>query len=194
MPSSSRGRADASLAAARRNGRGVVLGYEPLTGHAAHEPWQDAELDAAVSALRVSTGLLTPAPAVQVPTVADRMAGRCETWRGLVSSGRYGPVEPSRLGRWERDHLDRLADLESRWQYAVEGSTLLHFDLRHDNCIVDADGTMTFVDWGVPARGPPGSTSSASCSSQTSGTESGVDPVRRTSEMRGCAPGGCPSW
>jgi Phosphotransferase enzyme family len=133
----------------------VVLGFEPVPGRPAHELWQDDELEATLGALDVSAGLLTPAPAVDVPTVAARMGGRCRTWRSLAGDGRHGPVDRRGLGRWEQEHLDILADLEDQWEQGVDGETLLHFDLRHDNCLVRKDGTVTFVDWGRACTGPP---------------------------------------
>jgi len=32
---------------------------------------------------------------------------------------------------------------------------LLHFDLRHDNCIIEPSGTAKFVDWGRACLGAP---------------------------------------
>ncbi len=132
----------------------VVLGFPVVPGHAAREPWHDDELDAALTALSSTARLLTPAPPVEVPTVAERMHGRCRTWRGLVRDGRHGPVTAERVGSWELRHLKRLAEAEDHWPRRLAGSTLLHFDLRHDNCLVRPDGTVTFVDWGRACLGP----------------------------------------
>ena len=32
---------------------------------------------------------------------------------------------------------------------------MLHFDLRHDNCIIEPSGTAKFVDWGRACLGAP---------------------------------------
>jgi aminoglycoside phosphotransferase (APT) family kinase protein len=47
---------------------------------------------------------------------------------------------------WARCHLDRLAGLESEWEAASAGATLLHFDLRADNILLTADRVLV-VDW-----------------------------------------------
>lgn len=133
----------------------VVLGYEPVSGRVAHEPWVDDELDAALATLRSSARLLTPAPEVEVPSVVERMDGRCETWRRVAERGHCGPVQLGQLGPWERANLARLAELERGWVSRVAGNTLLHFDLRHDNCLIGEDGRMWFVDWGRACLGPP---------------------------------------
>lgn len=38
---------------------------------------------------------------------------------------------------------------------AGRGPTLLHFDLRHDNCMIDPSGAAMFVDWGRACFGAP---------------------------------------
>ncbi|MEV0199591.1 phosphotransferase [Nonomuraea sp. NPDC050691] len=93
-------------------------------------------------------------PVAGVPTVAGRMAGRCETWRALAEGGVHAPLTAAGLGAWERGSLDRLAGVEGRWAGLVTGDTLLHFDLRHDNVLVAPGGTARFVDWGRACLGP----------------------------------------
>ncbi len=139
----------------------VLLGSDVVTGRVAREPWVDEELDAAMTALEnTSRALAWPPSDVVVPTAAQRMAGRCTTWRAIAATGRCGPVSPALLGRWQRSNLARLADVEDHWSTLLHGGagpehdTLLHFDLRHDNCIVGPDGAVTLVDWGRACRGP----------------------------------------
>ena len=133
----------------------LLLGFDPLIGRTPNEPWAAVELAAALDALAVTAPLLSPAPPVLVPTVAQRMAGRCQTWRALLTHGHHGPVDRSGLGSFERAHLARLADLEERWATAVSGDTLLHFDLRHDNWLLTEDGQIMVVDWGRACLGAP---------------------------------------
>ena len=133
----------------------LLLGFDPLIGRTPNEPWAAVELAAALDALAVTGPLLSPAPPVLVPTVAQRMAGRCQTWRALLTHGHHGPVERSGLGSFERAHLARLADLEERWATAVGGDTLVHFDLRHDNWLLTGDGQIMVVDWGRACLGAP---------------------------------------
>jgi aminoglycoside phosphotransferase (APT) family kinase protein len=83
------------------------------------------------------------------------MDGRCETWQRLAEDGHDRAVQFGRLSAWERANLDRLAELERGWTSGVAGETLLHFDLRHDNCLVGEAGRLWFVDWGRACLGPP---------------------------------------
>ncbi|GAB2452097.1 hypothetical protein GCM10027262_76630 [Nocardia tengchongensis] len=46
-----------------------------------------------------------------------------------------------------------MAGPETRWLAWAEGETLLHTDLRPDNLLVTAGGTVVVVDWAWPCRG-----------------------------------------
>jgi len=133
----------------------VVLGLDALQGTVPQEPWERRDLAAALATLSFTTDLLTPAPVVNAPTLGDRMRGRCHTWGQLQATGRAGALSRDDLRGWERAHLRRLAEHEARWAAAVTGSTLLHFDLRHDNCLVTPQGDVVFIDWGRACVGPP---------------------------------------
>ena len=68
-----------------------------------------------------------------------------------------GPAEPDLLAGpddWSARHLDRLAELESRWTAAVAGTTLLHCDVRADNMLITENGVV-FVDWPHACTGAP---------------------------------------
>ena len=130
-----------------------VLAFDVARGRIPLEPWQPSQLQVVLDALDAVTDALTPSPVIPLPTVADRMLGRCTTW-GLMSHGESrGRLTPNDLTTWERRNLDRLADLEARVETSVAGQTLLHFDLRHDNLFID-DGAVTFLDWGRACIGP----------------------------------------
>lgn len=133
--------------------RWVLFASDAVIGHIPHEPWQDDELAAALASLTATSRALTPAPLVDVPTVAERMASRCQTWATLANRGEHGPVRLTNLNNWERAHLNELADIEGRWQRGASGNTLLHFDLRYDNCIIDQSDLAIFVDWGRACLG-----------------------------------------
>ncbi|MET7465675.1 aminoglycoside phosphotransferase family protein [Nonomuraea sp. NPDC005501] len=133
----------------------VLLCFDVAPGRLPHEPWLRHELDAALDAVTRCVRELTPSPVAEVPTVAGRMAGRCGTWRSLAEAGAREPVTTGGLPAWQREHLDRLAEIEGRWAGLVTGDTLLHFDLRHDNVLVAPDGrTAGVVDWGRACVGP----------------------------------------
>jgi Phosphotransferase enzyme family len=70
-----------------------------------------------------------------------------------------GPADPrpgllAGLDDWSARHLDRLAELESRWTGAAAGTTLLHGDVRADNMLITEDGVV-FVDWPHACTGVP---------------------------------------
>lgn len=132
----------------------VVLLLDALQGEIPEEPWSPPDLGAALIALDLTTRLLTPTPVKDAPTLADRMRGRCTTWGSLQRTGRSHLLRLDELSAWERAHLSRLAAVEAEWDARVVGQTLLHFDLRHDNCLVRANGEVTFVDWGRACTGP----------------------------------------
>ncbi|NUW34798.1 phosphotransferase [Nonomuraea sp. SMC257] len=68
----------------------VLLCFGVAPGRPPHEPWLRHELDAALDALTLCVRELTPSPLTELPTVAGRMAGRCETWRSLEAAGVTG--------------------------------------------------------------------------------------------------------
>lgn len=131
----------------------VLLAFDAVDGRPATEPWTDDDLTAALAVLTRTADALAAVPGLDVPTVAERMAGRCETWRALERTGRCGPLDVGDLGPWERANLRRLAALEDTWPGRVVADSLVHFDLRHDNVLVTADGAVV-VDWGRACRGP----------------------------------------
>ncbi|MEU1394051.1 MULTISPECIES: phosphotransferase [unclassified Nonomuraea] len=132
----------------------VLLCYDLVLGQLPHEPWHLDELAAVMRALTACANALTPTPVTGLPTVADRMTGRCDTWRRLEHDGVLGALTIDDLGTWERRHLKTLAAIEARWPLAMQGDTLLHFDLRFDNCLIGPDGMALLVDWGRACTGP----------------------------------------
>lgn len=98
--------------------------------------------------------LLTPAPLNSLRTIPQLMAGtgKFSVWRDLAA-GRPRTVDVDKLTTWQRAHLDDLADWESRWETAVAGTSLLHFDPRADNYLIDANGCAWVLDWRRACRG-----------------------------------------
>ncbi|WP_368497725.1 phosphotransferase family protein [Herbiconiux sp. A18JL235] len=142
-----------SLRLATQNDGWVALAFEIARGDHAAEPWEGRQLRLVLDAVDQIEDALTPSPVDQLPTVAERMRGRCSTWGRLRDDGTHGALTRASLSSWEGAHLDQLADLESRAETLFEGDTLLHFDLRHDNIFIDGD-SVTFVDWGRACTGP----------------------------------------
>ncbi|MEV6868719.1 phosphotransferase [Streptosporangium subroseum] len=132
----------------------LLLCFDLAPGALPHEPWRSGELSAALQALAVCARELTPSPVDGLPTLAEQMAGRCETWRALERHGVWDAVTVDGIGEWERGHLPRLASMEAMWTELAVGDTLLHFDPRFDNILIDPCGTARLVDWGRACIGP----------------------------------------
>lgn len=129
-----------------------ILVFELASGVMPEEPWHPAQLKVVLRSVDAMTAALTPSPVTQLPTVADRMQGRSNTWR-LLREGRSRDMLTVRdLSNWEVLNLDRLANLEGQAE-TLSGETLLHFDLRHDNLLID-DDEVRFLDWGRACIGP----------------------------------------
>ena len=132
----------------------VVLVFEAAEGQTPEEPWQRDQLLSVIDMLDEFSPRLTPSPVASLPTVADRMRGRCSTWSQLLATGSCGLLSIEELNQWEQEHLPELARLESSWENLVQGETLLHFDLRHDNLKIDEHGQISVLDWGRACIGP----------------------------------------
>jgi hypothetical protein len=127
-----------------------VLAFDVAPGHEPIEPWPEADLRRVL----VATDHLEATAAESLPTVVDRMRGRCNTWRGLARYGVLDQLSVEQLSDWERANLRRLAAIEGEWERLAVGDELLHFDLRHDNLRLGEDGRVWVLDWGRACRGP----------------------------------------
>jgi hypothetical protein len=129
-----------------RDGWFVVV-FEAVIGHHPRLNRPD-ELHAVLALLDQMAQVLTPSPLSDVPGVSEIYGAEFRGWRGFAEQG-----PPQDLDPWAARNLDRLADLEPRWLDWAEGQTLLHTDLRADNLLVAADGSVIVVDWAWPCRG-----------------------------------------
>jgi len=115
----------------------VVLGFEYVDGRAPLRPWAPDELAAASRmAVEIAT-LLTPAP-----EGIDRAIDEFADWPGL----------------WDRIDHPRATEcraLAARYAEVVDGDTLVHTDIRDDNLLVRADGSVVMCDWNWPVAGAP---------------------------------------
>lgn len=125
------------------DGRWVTLVFEEVIGRPPQQPWSLADLAATFEALDDLSALATPCPVNGLPTFAERYGPFFDGFRRLAG----GELTTERLDLWTRQHLQALADLESRWEEAATGSSLVHSDLRADNLLVTPDGTIVVVDW-----------------------------------------------
>ncbi len=148
------------------DGEWVALLFADVDGQPPTEPWQLPQLIQVLDAIAEMHRICTPSPVATVPGVAEYLAEDLSGWRKLAASGqvgleRDGHAGPgprsdllARLDSWSVRHLDRLAELESRWADAAAGPTLLHSDLRADNMLITDDGVV-FVDWPHACTGAP---------------------------------------
>lgn len=132
----------------------LILCFDAVDGRHPTEPWTAGQLDAVLRTLHACGNALSSVALPGLPTVADRMQGRCRTWRSLAETGIYDQLGVDNLSAWERDHLDRLAQVEESWEREVDGEDLLHFDLRFDNIMLGSEGGVWFLDWGRACTGP----------------------------------------
>jgi hypothetical protein len=119
-----------------------VAGRHPVT------PWRADELERVLATLADLAALLTPAPAVAVPTAADLLRDDFRGWRRIAGD------PPADLDPWARDHLDDLVHAAGAGHAALAGDTLCHADLRSDNLLLGREGAVTVVDWPWACRGP----------------------------------------
>jgi aminoglycoside phosphotransferase (APT) family kinase protein len=87
-----------------------------------------------------------------IPTIALGI----ERWAGVwpMLDDRRSDVLPEEvLPGWARALLPRMQDRHPALLQAAAGENLVHNDLRNDNMILGADGSLTLVDWGMSRRG-----------------------------------------
>jgi aminoglycoside phosphotransferase (APT) family kinase protein len=133
------------------DGEWVVLVFEQIDGQNPAQPWRADELDRVLDALVILADVLTPSPLPPGTTItaSDTFASRISGWRQL-----YGErsLWLDRLDAWSVRHLEALAEMETGAPAAVDGNTLLHFDVRADNILLTAD-RVWFVDWPLACVG-----------------------------------------
>lgn len=122
----------------------VALAFEAVDGAHPSEPWREDELARVIEAAHDLVAAVTPAPA-DVPSGRDALA-ELNCWH------RARAEAPPGLDEWSSRHIDELVELE-RGVEALDGDTLVHFDLRADNILL-GDGRVWFVDWPHAVVGP----------------------------------------
>ncbi len=125
----------------------VALAFEDVEGKHPRQPWELRELDRVLDALVRLGERLTPSPlpvgAAPSARQLFREHGFLDGWRTLRDSG---DRRRDALAPWFRANLDRLAELEADAGDALEGDTLLHFDIRADNLLLTPE-RVWFLDW-----------------------------------------------
>jgi aminoglycoside phosphotransferase (APT) family kinase protein len=127
------------------DGEWVALVFEDVDGWTPVTPWGPKELSRVLDAVTQLVHSLTPSP-IAVETIAERLHEPLQGWRTLHSAAQAKSDDLVGVPDWARRNLARLAALESEWEGASAGATLLHFDLRADNILLTADRVLV-VDW-----------------------------------------------
>jgi aminoglycoside phosphotransferase (APT) family kinase protein len=127
------------------DGDWVAVVFEDVDGWTPVTPWRPQELGRVLEAVTQLVESLTPAP-IAVETIAERLHEPLQGWRALEAAARANADGLGGVPDWARRNLERLAGLESEWEAASAGATLLHFDLRADNILLTADRVLV-VDW-----------------------------------------------
>jgi aminoglycoside phosphotransferase (APT) family kinase protein len=137
------------------DGEWVALAFEDIEGRQPDIPWPEDQLQRVLDSLTRLTSLLSPSP-IETQAVADCLGGEFTGWRSLHSVKSGGePAAEATIEVWGvADLLDDLVALESGWEEAARGETLLHLDLRADNILL-TDDRVYFVDWPHACVGAP---------------------------------------
>jgi aminoglycoside phosphotransferase (APT) family kinase protein len=127
------------------DGDWVAMVFEDVDGWTPVTPWRPDELSRVLDAITQLVESLTPSPIV-VETIAERLHEPFQGWRTLQSAARNKRDDLSGVPDWARRNLEQLALVESEWEAASAGETLVHFDLRADNILLTPDRVLV-VDW-----------------------------------------------
>ncbi|WP_446216251.1 phosphotransferase [Micromonospora sp. IBHARD004] len=130
------------------DGEWVALVFTDVDGRHPATPWLATELAAVLTALAAMAAALTPTPVAAVPTAAEQLGYDFAGWRRIAAD------PPADLPPWARARLPELCAAADRGLAALAGDTLCHLDVRADNLLVGADGTVSVVDWPWACRGP----------------------------------------
>ena len=125
------------------DGDWVALVTEAIDGHNPMQPWDSVELDRFLEATTVLAASLTPCP-----VETDAYVSQVNEYT------QWSQMDPTLLDPELVGHVDELAQLELGWAKAVDGTSLLHGDLRSDNFLLTAD-SFAVVDWPSAVVGAP---------------------------------------
>lgn len=129
------------------DGTWVALVLADVAGRHPQEPWQQSELARVLGTLADMGRLELPAEA-PMPPYQESLEGAFRGWEKLLAR----PLAD--MPAWAGEHLGELAGLARAGLAALAGDALVHGDLRADNILLTADGTV-FLDWPWAARGAP---------------------------------------
>jgi hypothetical protein len=135
------------LLACHDDGEWIALILEDVDGRHPSTPWRPDEVSAVFAALADLARVTTPCR-VPVPAATELCGPDLAGWARIAADC------PSALDPWAAAHLPVLQAAAARALAGLEGQTLVHGDLRADNLLLRADGTVAVVDWPHACRGP----------------------------------------
>jgi hypothetical protein len=127
------------------DGNWVALVFENIEGKSPEIPWNTNELRRVLSAITSLAQSLTPSP-LETVTVGEEFKESFRSWRILSKMAKHDLSSFKILDHWCERNFDGLVELESGWEDAAIGSTLVHSDVRADNIILAHD-RVVFIDW-----------------------------------------------
>jgi hypothetical protein len=129
------------------DGAEPALVIEDLAAATWPPPWTPSSIDAVRSALKDISR--TPPPD-EIPHLFGEMFDITEGWEPLAAD----PERVFRLGVFDREWFDRFAPIlaVAAVEAQLDGSTLLHGDVRSDNLCLRGDRAI-LVDWNWACRG-----------------------------------------
>ncbi|MFD2025885.1 hypothetical protein [Promicromonospora aerolata] len=130
-------------------GRWVVLGYRNQSVRPPHDPWDEADLAAAVElAIQIGT---SEAPA-ELPDAVDLID--VDAWATIAA---MRPPGLSAFTPWLSDKVEHLAEIATYANEAMSGTSLVHGALRRESILITDHGwdatSAHAVDWFMPSRG-----------------------------------------
>lgn len=123
----------------------VVLGLQYVDGVPPRRPWRRSELRLVMDKLAATADALSRVPAglhlaSAVSELTDGQAARLTRIRELGGDNAW---------------FDRVERLCGEAEARLDGTSVVHLDLRDDNVLIDAQDEVWFVDWNWPAVGAP---------------------------------------
>ncbi|WP_018832589.1 phosphotransferase [Salinispora tropica] len=135
------------LLACHDDGEWIALVFEDVEGRHPSTPWSPGEVSTVFATLADLARVTSPCH-LPVPTALQQCGPDLAGWRQLATN------RPPMLDSWVAARLPMLQAAADRALAGLEGQTLVHADLRADNLLLRADGTVAIVDWPHACRGP----------------------------------------
>jgi len=113
------------------DGHWIALVLEDVEGRHPQTPWIRDELEAVLRTLDGLARAGTPCPVPDLPQASAALADDFRGWDRVAAN------PPADLDPWVAANLDWLREQSRRGLAAMDGVTLVHFDIRADNLLLD---------------------------------------------------------